>query len=193
MGGYSSGRHRTRNRGTVGECCRIDLRLLKRMGALKEGQRWSGTLSWDRRGERVGSMGFTADLGGEERKLVLSYAYRGEPRTVTVRLEAEPMRFGGFRYYARCPLTGRRCIVLPVVGGVVACRQAHRLVYASQSEDWLGRLRSRSERLEKRFDAKRRRGANRERLMQAWIDAEVAFEEAMAAEAMRRFGSLFVM
>jgi hypothetical protein len=191
MGGFTSGRYRTRNRGTVEAACRIDLRFLRKQGALREGHKASGTLSWTRRGEPSGSMGYTVVMGGEDRRLILTYAFNGEPRTVTVQLEAVPMRFGGFRYYALCPRTHRRCEVLPVIGGVVACRQAHRLTYATQSMDRLGRMREHMERCEKRLREKPRRGRNRERLTQAWMTASWDFESLFDSEAMRRFGHLF--
>lgn len=191
MGGSASGRYRTRNRGTVDAACRIDLRFLRKQGALREGHRASGTLRWTRRGEPSGSMGYTVVMEGEDRRLILSYSTNGEARTVTVQIEAVPMRFGGFRYYALCPRTLRRCEVLPVVGGVVACRQAHRLTYASQSMDVIGRLRERMDRCEKRLREKPRRGRNRVMLTGKWITASEDFEGLFASEAMRRFGHLF--
>jgi hypothetical protein len=191
MGSFTSGRYRTRNRGTVDAACRIDLRFLRKQGALKEGHRASGTLRWTRQGEPSGSMGYTVSMTGEDRRLVLSYAFNGEARTVTVQIEAVPMRFGGLRYYALCPRTLRRCQVLPVVGGVVACRQAHRLTYATQSMDSLGRMRERMERCERRLREKPRRGRSREQLTQAWIRASEDFEGLFDAEAIRRFGHLF--
>ena len=191
MGGSSSGRYRTRNRGAVEATCRIDLRFLRKQGAFSEGRRATGTLSWNRGGTPSGSLGYTVDMDPQDRRLILSYSTGGEARTVTVQLEAVPMRFGGFRYYALCPRTLRRCLVLPVVGGVVACRQAHRLTYASQSMDRLDRVRERMNRCEKRLHEKPRRGRNRERLTQAWISASEDFESLFASEAMRRFGYLF--
>ena len=190
MGGSASGRHRTRNRGTVNEVCRIDLRVLRKLGALREGHTVSGTLRWTRRGEPSGSMGYTVVMDAEDRRLILTYSTGGEARTVTVQLEAVPMRFGSFRYYALCPRTLRRCQVLPVVGGVVACRQAHRLTYASQSMDRLGRTRERMERCEKRLHEKPRRGRSRERLTQAWVNASEDFEGLFALTIARRFGHL---
>jgi len=191
MGGSASGRYRTRNRGTVDAACRIDLRFLRQQGALREGHTARGTLRWTRRGEPSGSMGYTVVMDPEDRRLILSYTTNGEARTVTVRLEAVPMRYGGFRYYARCPRSGRRCLVLPVVGGVVACRQAHRLAYASQSMDLISRLRERMDRCEKRLHEKPRRGQNRVRLTAAWIRASEDFEGLFASEMRRRFGHLF--
>jgi hypothetical protein len=191
MGGCTSGRYRTRNRGTVDAACRIDLRFLRKQGALREGHTVSGTLHWTRRGEPSGSMGYTVVMDPEDRRLILSYSTGGEARTVTVQLVAVPMRFGGFRYYALCPRTLRRCQVLPVVGGVVACRQAHRLAYASQSMDRLDRLRERVDRYEKRLHEKPRRGRNRVMLTGKWITASEDFSNLFDAEAMRRFGCLF--
>lgn len=190
MGGSTSGRYRTRNRGTVDAACRIDLRFLRKQGALREGHRASGTLRWTRRGEPSGSMGYTVVMDGEDRRLILSYSTSGEDRTVTVQLEAVPMRFGGFRYYALCPRTGRRCLVLPVVGGVIACRQAHRLTYASQSMDLMSRLRARMDRCERRLQEKPRRGWNRVRLTAAWVNASEAFVGLANSEVQRRFGHL---
>ena len=97
MGGSASGRYRTRNRGTVDAACRIDLRILKRWGALKEGQTFGGTLRWTRNGQPSGSMGYTVVMDPEDRRLILSYSTNGEARTVTVQLVAVPMRFGGER------------------------------------------------------------------------------------------------
>jgi hypothetical protein len=190
LGSFLSGRHRTRNRGTVDAACRIDIRFLRKQGALKEGLISCGTLRWSRRGEPAGSVGYTVSMIGPDRHLILSYAFNGDPRSTTVQLVAVPMRFGGHRYYALCPRTLRRCEVLAVVGGVVASRQAHRLTYASQSMDRLGRLRERMERSERRLREKPRRGQNRERLTQGWLSASDDFEGFFATEAMRRFGYL---
>ena len=122
--------------------------------------------------------------------MILSYAFNGEARSTTVQLVSVAMRFGGFRYYALCPQSFRRCEVLPVVGGVIACRQAHRLTYATQSLDRLDRTRERRDRCEKRLHEKPRRGRNRERLIEAWIEATEDFEGLFASEAMRRFAYL---
>lgn len=192
MGGYLSGRYRTRNRGTVESTCRIDLRFLKAQGAFRLGSVSAGSLRWLRHGEETGSVGYIVDLTSPDSlQLVVSFAFRGEAKRTVIALEAAPMRFGGHRLYARCPLSGRRCEVLPIVGGVIACRQVHRLTYATQSEDWLGRLGSRANRLETALRKRRRRGANRERMLGAWTEASIAFEQAVDREALRRFGAVF--
>lgn len=191
MGGSSSGRYRTRNRGSVESACRVDLRFLRKKGALREGHTATGTLSWTRNDTPTGSMASKTIMDPADRRLILSYSTDGEPRIVTVQLEAVPMRFGGFRYYALCPRTLRRCEVLPVVGGVVACRQAHRLTYASQSMDLVDRARRRMDRCENQLHEKPRRGQSRERLTDALITATRRFETIANAHLTRRFGHLF--
>lgn len=190
MGGYSSGRYRTRNRGNVDAACRIDIRYLRRMGALREGGSTTGTLRWSLHGRETGSIGYVVTLKPDDRHLAITFSHKGENHRHVIRLEAVPMRFGGFRYYAFCPRWGRRCEVLPIVGGVIACRQFHRLAYASQSMDRLGRLREKAERCETQLRQRPRRGANRRRLVEAWLDAQGAFEDLVAAEGLRRFGRL---
>lgn len=191
MGGYSSGRYRTRNRGNVEAACRIDIRYLRRMGALVEGGSTTGTLRWSIQGRETGSVGYVVILTPDDRHLAITFSHEGENHRHVVRLEAVPMRFGGFRYYALCPRWGQRCEVLPIIGGVIACRKFHRLAYASQSMDRLGRLREKAERCEKQLRKRPRRGANRRRLVAAWVNADEAFGDLMDAEALRRFGHLF--
>jgi hypothetical protein len=89
------------------------------------------------------------------------------------------MRYGGRRYYFLCPKHGRRCEVLPMVGGVFASRQAGRLTYQSQSADQIDKGKPRP------------RGRNRERLVEAWSEADSAFENMFATTIMRRWGHLF--
>jgi len=172
------------------------MRPLRRRGFLKPGQQISGNWTWSRNGERTGSIGFTIDLtdpvGGIAR---LDYAVNGEARLRTIEIEAAPCRYGGFRYYFRCPQSGRRCEILCCVGGEFAARQHHRLTYFSQSETSLDRLARASRKAEEKLRAEngrpKLRGANRERLFDRFIKLESAWTEAFDAEAMRRFGHLF--
>lgn len=90
---------------------------------------------------------------------------------------------------------GRRCEVMPSVGGVFASRQAQRLTYQSQSADQIDRMRDRAHRLQKRLwpdkGKPRPRGRNRERLIDAWERANTAFESMFTATITRRWGHLF--
>jgi hypothetical protein len=198
MGGYSSGRYRTRNRGAIDAAIRLDIRILRRQGFIQPGAITSGTQRWSRTatGEETGSVAVTVNLSDPDAGfIVVRFSLNGEPRVQEIALRSQPMRYGGRRYYFQCPRDFRPCEVLPMVGGVFASRQAHRLTYHSQSADHLGRLRDRSWKLEKRLwpkDGRRRpRGTNRQRLLDAWEKADSRFEAQFATMALRRFGHLF--
>lgn len=195
MGGYSSGRYRTRNRGNLDSAIRLDIRAMRRQGFLKPGaiisgvQRWT----WVATDEETGSVSVTVNLADPAAGfVVVRFTLNGDPRVQEIRLVSTPMRYGGRRYYFECPRQFRRCEVMPLVGGMFASRQAHRMTYASQSLDRLGRLRERSWKLEKRLwpgkGGRQPRGRNRERLLEAWERADSAFETLFAAEASRKFG-----
>lgn len=199
MGGSNSGRYRTRNRGTVDASLRLDVRVLRRRGFLNPGAVSTGNLhwSWVATGEERGSVGITVNLADPNGYgvVVVRFALNGEPRVQEIDLVSRPMRFGGRRYYFRCPKHHRLCEVLPMVGGVFASRQAQRMTYQSQSQTEIDRLRDRAHELEKRLwpkDGQRRpRGRNRQRLVDAWVEAESGFEDLFAATVMRRWGKLF--
>lgn len=193
MGGHSSGRYRTRNRGAVEQSLRLDMRRLRRLGIVQPGARVSSSLSWSRGDETVGSVGLTVDLTDPDLGHVsLDYSVGGEPRTRHIDLEAVPCRYGGRRFYFRCPRSGQRCELLCCVGGEFASRQHHRLTFSSQSEtslDRLGRAKRKAEARAMGTDGHRRpRGARRERLIERWAHLEAAWVGAFHAETMRRFG-----
>jgi len=195
LGGYSSGRYRTRNRGTVEETLRLDMPLLRRLGFLRPGAIATGPVRWTRGGEPSGSISLKVDLSSlDDAHAVLTYAADGKPTVQRVQLVAEPCRFGGHRFYWLCPVTWRRCTVLAYAGGRFASRQAQRLTYATQSEDALDRLRRARDKAEARACGQdghpRPRGVNRERLLQRWIELETAWENLFGATITRRWGHL---
>ena len=196
MGGYSSGKTRTRNRGTVEGTLRLDMPLLRRLGFLRPGAITTGPVSWTRGGEPAGSITLKVDLSSlDDAHAVLTYTADGKPTVQRVQLVAEPCRFGGYRFYWLCPvMTWRRCAMLAYGAGRFASRQAQRLTYATQSEDTLDRLRRARDKAEARAWGKdghpRPRGANRQRLSQRWIELDAAWEELFEATVSRRWGHL---
>ncbi|MDP2784897.1 MAG: hypothetical protein Q8O38_09955 [Sulfurimicrobium sp.] len=60
-------------------------------------------------------------------------------RTVEAGLTTTRHRNGGPRRWFACPRCDRRCAVLYLRGGALACRQCHGLVYASQRESYASR------------------------------------------------------
>lgn len=198
MGGYNSGRYRTRNRGTVDAAIRLDLRVMRRQGFLVPGAITSGVQRWHRvgTGQETGAVSVTVNLADPNAGfVVVSFSLNGDPRVQEIPLASRAMRYGGRRYYFVCPKQGRRCEVMPLVGGVFASRQAQKLTYQSQSATEIDRMQDRARRLEKRLWPDKGkpvpRGRNRERLLAAWEDADTAFESMFAATITRRWGHLF--
>ena len=196
MGGHSSGRYRTRNRGTVEEALRLDMTQLRRLGFLRPGAVTTGQVHWTRGSDRSWSIALTVDLSSlDDAHAILTYAVDGDPKVQRVQIVAEPCRFGGHRFYWFCPVMAwRPCTVLAYGGGRFASRQAQRLTYASQSADALDRLRRARDKAEARVFGKdghpRPRGANRERLVQRWIELETAWENLFGTTIIRRWGHL---
>jgi hypothetical protein len=81
---------------------------------------------------------------GTDLLLVLSYTFTGTGQAVEepVPLETKAMRFGGVRWWGRCPLVveGRPCcrrvrkLYLPPGGRYFGCRRCYRLTYKSAQE-----------------------------------------------------------
>jgi hypothetical protein len=82
-----------------------------------------------------------------------------------VAIECAPCPYGGLRCYFLCPLVGARCEQLFLVDGIFASRKAHKLTYASQSEDPLSRARRKVRKLQRQVEGDSRyarpRGRNR--------------------------------
>jgi aromatic ring hydroxylase len=86
-----------------------------------------------------------------------------------VAIECVPCPIGGMRCYFRCPLIGVRCEQLFSTDGIFASRKAHKLTYASQSDDELSRARRKVRKLHRQvegdFRYARPRGRNRWRIV----------------------------
>src|SRR6516165_1082124 len=112
MGGPGSGRHIGVRKRRVESCLALDVSELRRMGALASGA--AGTLTWDRDGGAVASVGFRIDTTG----LLLTYdVHDGEvTRAVEQRVELSSVaaHFGGARTYFVCPgaACARRVVAL---------------------------------------------------------------------------------
>jgi hypothetical protein len=184
MGNCNSGRRRSRNRGMMEDVIRLDIRVMRRQGLFVAGltthgdQRWN----WKGTGESAGAVSVAVDLEDHDAPhVVLRFSLDGAAQMQVIRLASRQMPYGGRRYYFLCPKLGRRCEVLPMIGGVFASRQAHRLTYRTQSIAPVDRLRARAQKLESRLwpgkgKPGRVRGRNRERLLAVWGRAELALD-----------------
>lgn len=156
MGGFGSGRDG--GRPTVDSSFRIDLTWMLRTGRAREGSWLSGSLSWSRGGEEVGSIGYQAIMHqpGDER-LELSYKRgSGEDREQvrqTVRLCHTVPHYGGRRWWMICPYRYIRVgkLYMPPGGDRFASRQAWRLGYQCQRDAARDRPFERLARLQKKL------------------------------------------
>lgn len=187
MGGVGSGRRRTVNRGTIEDVPLLDMREIRRLGLVKPGECMVDTLRWSQRGLTVAEARVRVDLSGPEAGSI-TVTVLGCP-TQAIAIEGVPCRLGGQRFYFLCPDRGRRCEVLCLVGSRFASRQAHRLGYATQGMDELGRARKRRRKLRERLDGKslqpRPRGRHRYDLTEQLRWATMT-ERALLAQTLQR-------
>lgn len=173
MGSINSGRRRSVNRGAVEQYPVIDLRVLKRAGLLRSGECTYDTMHWRNQGLEALSVRIFVDLSdaGDASMHIV-----GDVTDQRVMIECLPCPYGGYRIYFLCPLTGARCEQLFLVDGIFASRKAHRLTYASQSEDDLSRACRKVRKLHRQVEGDTRharpRGSNRRSAIQRLRDAE---------------------
>jgi hypothetical protein len=190
MGGVNSGRRRSINRGAVEQYPAIDLRVLRRAGLLGDGQCSYTTLHWGNQGPETLSVRILIDLsdtGDASMRIVRSDDYCATAERVAI--ECVPCPYGGVRCYFLCPLIGVRCEQLFLADGIFASRKAHKLTYASQSEDELSRARRKVSKLHRQvegdFRYARPRGRNRWRIVQglkaAKTDARALYHDRLRA------------
>jgi hypothetical protein len=185
MGGINSGRRRTVHRGAVEHYPALDLRILRRAGLMRPGECTYDTLTWRNQASRASSVRIFVDLSDDRHA---SVRLGGDGIDQDIELIATPSGFGGVRHHMICPINGARSEVLYLVDGIFASRQAHRLTYASQSQDELGRLRRKANKLHRRLEGDDRyarpRGRNRVKRVkqrkQAEIEARTLYRDRLA-------------
>ena len=186
MGGINSGRRRSVYRGAVEQFPVIDLRVLKRAGLLKPGECTYDTLRWRNQDLEALEARIFVDLSDADDA---SIRIAGDVCDQRAAIECAPCPYGGYRCYFLCPLIGSRCEQLFLVDGIFASRKAHRLTYASQSEDDLSRARRKVRKLHRRLDGDSRhirpRTGNRyakvQELKQAKRDARELYRQKLRA------------
>lgn len=129
-------------------CRRIDARRWAREGMLHAGR--AGGWGWNdsETGELVASIGYAVST----HSLKLDYKMDQTPMSQHVPLLTTPCHYGGTRHWFGCPSCGKRVANLFLRHRGFACRKCNRIVYASQSEDGLGRLWRMQAKLEARLE-----------------------------------------
>lgn len=158
MGGFGSGNRdqwwRPSKKRVVEYCLSLDANRWTRKGILRAGVARSGSWRWGRRRKRhQGTITYevrTTDMACPVVRLSYSWVVRGEAKDSVdypVRLTTTVPRFGGIRWWFRCPLLvrgGAPCdrrvgkLYLPPGGRYFGCRHCHRLTYTSCQESRKG-------------------------------------------------------
>jgi hypothetical protein len=114
-----------------------------------------GTWRWSAYGETLATIGYRVEIiSASVARLSLDFKVNGSPVVQTIWLERRPCRFGGGRWYAQCPVSGRTAskLYLPNGGQSFLSRQAYRLSYQSQRECAIGRSATRRHKLAARLN-----------------------------------------
>jgi hypothetical protein len=180
MGGFGSGRRS--DLPTTDDCIRIGLAGLKSLGMLKRDCFNRRTLVWSSNGTTTAELTVITDICCREAFpcLKISGVALGRSSDCLIQLDSASMRFGGERWYALCPNTGRRCtsLVLPPGKTRFASVKGWGVPYASQRECEVDRAYRAIDKASSRQRAlsKYARKPTRERLA-AKIDAKTDFVE----------------
>ena len=179
MGGYGSGRRSDRS--TTEECLRLSLSQLKSRGMLKRGCMGRREFVWSSDGEVMARATVTVDIDCLEPypQITIEGYRQGGAIDCRLQLVSAPMRFGGERWYAVCPITGRRSttLVLPAGRSRFASVQGWGVAYGSQREAPIYRAYRAVEKAERRVlgASKHTRLATRLKLQAKLMAREIAF------------------
>lgn len=118
----------------TGEPLSVSVSYLSKHNMLVSG--FSGTLSWLRRGEKIGWIGYacTGDAVQLTYTVTDNATQQQTKHSYPVQLSRSACHFGGSRSWLVCPRVGcgRRVASLYSVGGLFFCRHCHQLGYESQ-------------------------------------------------------------
>jgi len=118
---------------TIEDLLTLTITDLTRLGLLRRGETHGGGIEWKRNGTRIGSIYVVTDCTREVAKIRLIYDHNGNTSdyTTLLRFKLSNLGNGGY-YYFTCPVTGRSCRKLYLVGGRFISRYAFTAVYAKQ-------------------------------------------------------------
>lgn len=120
---------------TIEELLTLSVTDLKRLGYLVRGATCTGRVSWNSGGREIASICVQTNTAGEFPAVRFIYAADGFPVDYSTPLRFAPSNLnrGGY-YYFICPVTGRACRKLYLVGGRFVSRFAFRALYEKQTK-----------------------------------------------------------
>ena len=120
---------------TIENILQLSITELKRVGMLRPAAYQYNTFNWTQGGREVSSIAISTDTRGEIPTVRFVYNYNGSLVDYTAPLRFQPSNLnrGGF-YMFVCPVTGRTCRKLYLVGGRFVSRFAFRALYDKQTQ-----------------------------------------------------------
>ena len=141
MGGFGSGRRS--NKWASDDCVQLRLSMLRRDHALQRGVMARREYRWFNDGELVVRLTIITDADCLEPYPCLRIEGEAYGRQIEqyISLESQPLHLGGERWYALCPLTGKRCttLLLPPDKAFFASTSGWSVPYSCQNEDRISR------------------------------------------------------
>jgi hypothetical protein len=166
-------------------CRRIDINRIAGAGLLAP-----GSYGWQWTDKETGRVLASIGIEGGAERIDLSFAVDGVPVVQTVHIDRTACHFGKSRPWFKCPQCWGRVAILFLKHRRFACRKCHKLAYASQSEDTIGRAWRKQQRLEALLgpDWHRPKGMHRathSRVLEGIWACEGARDDALAAYCAR--------
>ena len=91
---------------------------LKKWEYLNPNKIQSGTITWNRNGNKTGSISITVITSKKNPFVEFSYTYNDNSRNYKVKLISVPSNLGkGIIWYFLCPKTNKRCRILYSISG----------------------------------------------------------------------------
>lgn len=176
---------------TVEECVSFSTADLKAWGQLKPECYTRYERVWRRAGQISARLTISVDIDCREQHpcVKIEGTAHGKPICHYALLDAQPMRFGGVRWYFLCPSTGRRCTMLVLVPGrpTFISRSATGLPNMTQRMDWLNRVYAKIEKKENRLKAMspNTHKSTRSRIISEIIDHQMIVDQVIDAAYQR--------
>jgi hypothetical protein len=165
------------------QCRSIDVRRFQRDKLLQTGMAY-GWQWMDEGGKVLSSISVCTHDGG----ITISYRIEGEDVAQRINITSTPCTYSGGRPWFVCPHCHKRRALL-YLARQVACRTCFRMTFPSQSEDVVGRMWRKQQKIENRlYSGKRMQQHTRDRLIGELCRIEEAKDAALFRQMARLLG-----
>jgi len=181
------------NRRLVENAACLTIQFLREHKALPGPSTGAGDSILSYQGQKIPWV-FTFSITTNGGRLTFEYDYQGKHYIDGHTIIAEPVYFGGHRYFFRCTHCQRRVKALYWGGNAWGCRFCCKLVYkSSRNSHTLMELFDKSQKAERNAATLKRQGHPRlaRKMIYKTIELQIKHDEVMDALCMKRFGHHF--